>query len=808
MGPARSLAPLLTALALAACHGGGGDPPPARPLGSLSDADPVPNLVPENARPAATVGITVAAPELSARGAVTFALANNSNGAFAINATTGVITLIGSVDYEVGTSRTVTARATSTDGQYFAEQDFTINVLDSPAPAVEIDFPFTHANYAHAIAGVSGRVIHPDPWSISVRASAGSSSTEGTVNPDGRFFVRNVPVADGSELRLTVTASHAGNDSGSKSISLGRSPDLTAVESMIVDSARDRYLLVDRYSGTIVAIARNGHARSLVSGGGRGTGVPFEEPVDLALDASHDRLYVLDTERDTVFGVDPLSGNRTVVSSNSTLSPGVGTGRQLLRATALLFEPTRGLLYVADDGYKTLVAIDPATGNRTTVSDSSPAYGATMNFWDSLALDAANNRLIAASVSVNDVYGIDLATGVRSLVSDRTRDMPDANRTFEDIAIAPARSAAYLTDSFSNAVVRMDLATGARTSISSSGLAAATLTHPVIGGGPELEWPTDVTYDETQDRLLVFEEGFGDPLLEIDEATGDRTLLTDGAVGTGINFKDPAGVTLDPGGSTAYVVDNIADIVVAVNLHDGSRRLIAGSPTGRGTIATDPLAVDLDAAAGELYIVDFTLNSLYAVDVSTGAQRPISDQTTGSGPLLGNPVDVAIDVTARVAYVIDAQLDSLFAIDLASGQRRVVATGLDRATGLALGPSGTAYVAVNGSDVARVDLATGQTTLLSGSGPRPGALDDIAFDARSARLIALDVYPPRVIAIDVATGNRSEVSSANIGGGPIAKQPRGIHVDSARQIAYVTDNLYDAVIAIDLLSGYRQVVAR
>ena len=809
MGQGRSLASLLTGLALAACHGGGVDSPPnATPLGSLTDADSAADVVRENARPGATVGITVAAPELSARGAVTFALANSSNGAFAINAATGVITLAGSVDYETAARRTVTARATSADGQYFAEQNFAIDVTDSPAPAAVIDFPFKHANYAHTKVGVSGRVIHPDPSSISVRASAGAASTDGVVAADGRFFVRDVAVAEGSQLHVTVTASHAGNESGSSTISLGRAPDLTGVESMIVDSARDRYLLADRYSGTIVAIARSGYARSLVSGAGRGSGALLEEPVDLALDPTNARLYVVDNALDTVFRIDPLNGNRTVVSSNSVVSAGIGSGRNLLSPTALIVDSARGRLLVADDGYKALVAIDPATGNRTTVSDNTPVYGPTLNFWGRIALDAANNRAITATVSVDDVYGVDMTTGVHSLVSDRARDDPSAHRGFSDLAIAPARSAAYLADDFSNAVVRMELATGARRSITSSGLAAGTLTHPVIGSGPELEWPTDVTYDETQDRLFVFEEGFADPLIEIDEATGNRTLLTNGAVGTGINFKDPAGIVLDPAGSIAYVVDNIADIVVAVNLDDGSRRLIAGSPTGRGTIATDPVAVDLDPAAGELYVVDFTLNSLYSVNISTGAQRTISDQATGSGPSLGNPVDVAIDLTARTGYVVDAQVDALFAIDLASGQRRVVASGLDRATGLALGPSGVAYVAVNGSDIARVDLATGQAALVAGAGPRPGALDDITFDARNGRVIALDTFPPRVLAIDVATGNRSVLSSADFGGGPIAKQPRGIHVDASRQVAYLIDNLYDAVIAVDLLSGYRQVVAR
>ena len=43
----------------------------------------------------------------------------------------------------------------------------------------------------------------------------------------------------------------------------------------------------------------------------------------------------------------------------------------------------------------------------------------------------------------------------------------------------------------------MDLTTGQRTSVTSSGLSNGLLTHPVIGSGPELEWPSDVLYDES-----------------------------------------------------------------------------------------------------------------------------------------------------------------------------------------------------------------------------------------------------------------------------------------------------------------------
>jgi len=820
MGVMRHLVAALVPLSLAACGGGGHSASASRPLGSLADADAGTDAVSEHARPGIPVGITVTAPDLSAQGAVTFSLTDSSNGSFAIDAATGVIAIAGSVDFESTPERTITARATSRDGRFFAERTFVVGIVDSPAPTLEIDFPFIHANYPYSRLGVSGRIVHPEPASISVHASTGAATADGTVTADGRFFVRGVVVVEGDGMALTVRASHAGNESYTKSVSLGRAPDLSIVESLIVDSARDRYLLADRYSGTIVAIGRSASFRYVVSGAGQGAGTNFDEPVGLALDADNDILYVIDRELDAVFRVDPRTGDRSVVSAGSIRTPAVGIGTSLLDATDIVFDASRQTLFVVDDGRNSLVAIDPASGNRTTVSDNNPIYGATMNFWNSIALDTAGNRVITATPSLDDMYGVDLTTGVRTLVSNLARDIPNANRSFRGVTVAPARGAAYLADDFSNAVVRMDLATGVRTSITSSGLIAGLLTHPAIGTGPELEWPTDVLYDADLDRLLVMEESWADPLIEVDEATGNRSMIIDGAVGAGINFKDPSGIVLDPSGRSAYVTDYIADIIVAVDLNDGSRQLIAGSPTGRGTIATDPLAIDVDSSTGELYVVDFTENSLYSLSVATGARRTVANQTTGTGPLLDNPIDVGIDSTARVAYVLDARADALFAVDLGSGQRRIVAAGFGRPVSLELDlASGVAYVSSADGEIIRIELANGQRAVASspsiGAGPRPGELDDIALDTKNNRLIALDLYPGRVLAIDLATGNRAVLSGppsvnsgVDVAAGPRLGQPRMIAVDSSRQIAYVTENLYDAVIAIDLSSGYRQVIAR
>ncbi len=61
--------------------------------------------------------------------AITYSLDNNAGGRFAINASTGVVTVAGAIDRETAASYNITVRATSADTS-FSTQTFTITVND------------------------------------------------------------------------------------------------------------------------------------------------------------------------------------------------------------------------------------------------------------------------------------------------------------------------------------------------------------------------------------------------------------------------------------------------------------------------------------------------------------------------------------------------------------------------------------------------------------------------------------------------------------------------------------------------------
>ena len=212
-------------------------------------------------------------------------------------------------------------------------------------------------------------------------------------------------------------------------------------------------------------------------------------------------------------------------------------------------------------------------------------------------------------------------------------------------------------------------------------------------------------------------------------------------------------------------------------------------------------------------MVDFQTGALYSIDRNTGVRRVIADATTGTGPLLGRPEVVDIDPEHSVAYVLDRYNGGIFSIDLASGERRILTGTFGSPIGLALDVGHQRlYVADDyPGAIYRIDLATGVSVpVATGNFGFPAG---IAYDDAVNRIIVIDEYPARLYSVDIDTGARSMISgqisfSTSTGRGPDLVWPRSVTVDADRQVAFVTDDAYDAVIAVDLRTGDRQVIAK
>ncbi|WP_431854129.1 cadherin domain-containing protein, partial [Azospirillum sp.] len=197
---------------------------------ALADADAATNTVAENAATGTLVGITASALDPDAGDAITYSLSDDAGGRFAIDATTGVVSVAdGSLlDYESAASHTITVQATDAGG-LTSQQSVTIGIADAnEAPGTPTDTdPAANAvaegAAAGTVVGVTALALDPD---------AGATITYSlSDDAGGRFAIDAatgvVTVANGGLLDREEAASHTITVQASDGM-------LTATQSMII----------------------------------------------------------------------------------------------------------------------------------------------------------------------------------------------------------------------------------------------------------------------------------------------------------------------------------------------------------------------------------------------------------------------------------------------------------------------------------------------------------------------------------------------------------------------------------------------
>jgi len=99
-----------------------------------------------------------------------------------------------------------------------------------------------------------------------------------------------------------------------------------------------------------------------------GSGPGFVTPFGIAVEADGS-LVVADFGLDAVVRVDPVSGDRTIISDDS-----IGSGPGFEAPFGIAVEAD-GSLVVVDEGLHAVVRVDPVSGDRTIISDDSIGSG-------------------------------------------------------------------------------------------------------------------------------------------------------------------------------------------------------------------------------------------------------------------------------------------------------------------------------------------------------------------------------------------------------------------------------------------------
>lgn len=709
--------------------------------------------------------------------------------------------------------------------------DFTVTTIrDTLAPSAKVLFPFPVSMTTSTTLTVRGEAQDAENTPITAVTVDGVSATS---NDGFATWQAQVPLSVGKRLLKVRTEDADGNsdpDAATITLSLGTAiENFQRVRGIEFDAENNRALVVDETLKVLVSVDLDTRGRIIISGATTGEGPAFSKPTSVAIDRANNRALVTDIGRKAIIAVDLTTGNRSTFSDSPLCFSSIKDKVPL--AVAIDSANNRALAIDCFGISFGVAAIDLTTGERTQLDTG----GKRIDNLTSIAVDNLNNRAL-----LGDFGQIFIAGGV---------------------------------EQHSPRIIAVDFATGQRTVLSGKD------GNSFVGGGDnDFDNPVSVSMDEDNNRVIVLDadiNGVG-AVFGVDLTTGFRKVLSGprsggGTTGSGDSFGDAVAVSLNSVNGNALVVSTSSDLITSVSLTNGFRTSITSasntrlleSPTDlaldstnqrvftvddfrKRTLAIDlrnaqtsivsingtdprsiefslPLDVAFDSGKNRLLVSD-PFEGLLAIDLASNSITNNRSIVSGSGPTLASPFSVAIDSDSNLAYVGNSNLSNarLFVVNLSTGNRTLVSdnskgTGpaLRAVTDVIVDKDNNRLIAINGritdEFIFTVDLATGNRTILSGAdvgeGIAFGIPTKLTLDAANNRVLVTDFSAKAVIAVDLTTGNRTEFSGPNTGTGPTLINPNGI-VLTENNIALIIDAGVKQLFALDMITGERVMIGR
>lgn len=227
---------------------------------------------------------------------------------------------------------------------------------------------------------------------------------------------------------------------------------------VVIDDENNRALVADAGTG-ILAVDLDSGLRTILAGGGNGSGVTLQQPTAIALDAVNGRALVGTSSLDPLIAfMDLPTLQRTTLTGS-----GVGSGVEFSGARDIILDAENHRALVVDRN-SVIIAVDLTTGERTTLSGDGVGEGAAFKSLYGVVLDKANNRLLAADLLADTVIAVDLASGDRTVLSGAgvgsgtSMDQPVAIELLDNDIVV-------VLDPGVHEVLAVDLTTGTRTAV-------------------------------------------------------------------------------------------------------------------------------------------------------------------------------------------------------------------------------------------------------------------------------------------------------------------------------------------------------
>ncbi|MFT4763786.1 MAG: sugar lactone lactonase YvrE/uncharacterized protein YggU (UPF0235/DUF167 family) [Oleispira sp.] len=560
---------------------------------------------------------------------------------------------------------------------------------------------------------------------------------------------------------------------------------LDSVAGMQYDRTNNRMIVLDGQDdlSTIKEVNLTTGARTIISQDSiaEPEGTLSNMLYDLAIDAANNTLYIGDGQKGIV-EMNLTNGNRTVLSTPGVLS--------------LLFDAANNRLLATT--HSTVVSVDINTGVSTTLASSriaSDTSNVSLSGLYGIAYDAANNRVFVSTRNAKQIIKIDLTDGTRTLVSDNTY--------VSDVDFSSPKNMAYdavnervLVSDF--ALIGVDVNTGVRTKIDDSQSGIYSL-----------------GFDAGNNHVYAVRRG--QSLVKFDIGNGTSEVISDSSIATDISdteFGDTQGMVLNLAEGVAYITDWSASSVIEVNLATGARTTIAdNSAADANNTFISPVALVLDDANNRFLVLDFGRGSLIEVDSLNGTRRIISSaQVPNRVNAFREVRDMVLDVANNRMLVLDSGPGAVIAVDLDTGARTIMGT--------ITGTFAKQYYRLDLDTVnSRVLLVNRYDGLveMSFAGVTNTIVDkdfrDVVFNPTNSHAYVLesDSFASSILEIvdvDLTTAESVIVPTGVTPDNTLSlDNPFDIEINSAANVAYVSDIDRAAIITLDLDTGARTILS-
>jgi len=459
---------------------------------------------------------------------------------------------------------------------------------------------------------------------------------------------------------------------------VGSGPELRFPGTIAVE--RDGSLVVTDGSALVRIDPASGD-RSIVADTGVGVGTGQHFPDAVAVDRDGSLLVAGGGALDLIGGgmvlrVNPVTGNRTVISGCDTLDceTVIGRGPEFSSIEAMAIEADGGIV-VIDQTRGAILRIDPTTGDRTTITQvQDSGSGPPLNAPQAITVESGGALIVAGEQAI---WRVDPRTGARTILADETTGVGPRLPLFPGGIAIEADGFLVMTDL--DAVLRVDPRTGDRVTVSGCENVGCEMQ---IGTGQSFSFLRDIAVEANGSLVLLDTPfGIGTPgaVVRVNTPTGDRMLLsgcstedcTD-TIGFGPIFGSRVeGIVVESDGSIVVVDD---DTIVRVDAVTGDRTIVSSSDdVGNGTFffSLADLAIEADGS-----FVALGFQNILRFDPSTGDRVIVSDESTGEGLELNSPLSIAVEADGSLVVVDELSFGSgagaVIRVDQETGDRTVL----------------------------------------------------------------------------------------------------------------------------------------